>query len=122
MTESIRLGLFVFMGILMAVVYWYIVSRLGVREKARVHLATVLVFGIAFGYYFTAVKPLTGMLPRGLDLEGGVHVVLEAVPTAENPVTDEAIVGAMQVIDNPELRKVAGAAEGLLKKVFNAVK
>ncbi|NPV70619.1 MAG: protein translocase subunit SecD [Firmicutes bacterium] len=99
MTDSIRLGLFVFMGVVLALVYWYIVSRLGVRDKARATLATVLVIGIAMGYYFSAVKPLVGMLPKGLDLEGGVHVVLEAVPTPENPVTDAAMIGAMEIIE-----------------------
>ena len=36
----------------------------------------------------------------GLDLRGGVHIVLDAVDTKENPVTDHAIERTIAVLEN----------------------
>ncbi|MBC7106132.1 MAG: protein translocase subunit SecD [Firmicutes bacterium] len=44
--------------------------------------------------------PLTNNLRLGLDLQGGVHVVLEAVDTPEAPVTAEGVRQAMAVLEN----------------------
>lgn len=98
MAGSIRVVLLVIIGGAVALAYWYILGRLGVKARARASLATVLILGLAAGYYFTSVNPIIDMLPRGLDLAGGVHVVLEAVPTPEVPVTDAGMAGAMDII------------------------
>ena len=44
--------------------------------------------------------PLTNNLRLGLDLQGGVHVVLEAVDTPEATVTAEGVRQAMAVLEN----------------------
>ncbi|MCR4398290.1 MAG: protein translocase subunit SecD [Firmicutes bacterium] len=98
MSGSIRVGLLVVLGCAVAAAYWVTANRLPVKSRARVHLAVVLVLGIVAGYYFTGVRPLVGMLPRGLDLAGGVHVVLEAVPTPEAPVTEQSMQGALEIV------------------------
>ena len=51
---------------------------------------------------FPGVKwlPFTNMIKQGLDLKGGVHVVLEAQDTPDAPVTDERVKQAMAVIEN----------------------
>jgi len=51
---------------------------------------------------FPGVKwlPFTNLIKQGLDLKGGVHVVLEAQDTPDAPVTDERVKQAMAVIEN----------------------
>ena len=44
--------------------------------------------------------PLVNMLNLGLDLRGGVHVVMRAEATPDVPVTDDSIKKAMAVISN----------------------
>lgn len=44
--------------------------------------------------------PFTNLIRQGLDLKGGVYVVLEAVDTPEAPVTDERVKQAMAIIEN----------------------
>ena len=65
---------------------------------------------IGRGYYlYLAVKPVipgvswipfTNLIRQGLDLKGGVYVVLEAVDTPEAAVTDERVKQAMAIIEN----------------------
>lgn len=51
---------------------------------------------------FPGVKwlPFTKLIKQGLDLQGGVHVVLEAKDTPEAPVTAENVRKAMAIIEN----------------------
>jgi preprotein translocase subunit SecD len=44
--------------------------------------------------------PFTNLIRQGLDLKGGVYVVLEAVDTPEAVVTDERVKQAMAIIEN----------------------
>jgi preprotein translocase subunit SecD len=44
--------------------------------------------------------PFTNLIRQGLDLKGGVYVVLEAVDTPEATVTDERVKQAMAIIEN----------------------
>jgi preprotein translocase subunit SecD len=44
--------------------------------------------------------PFTNLIRQGLDLKGGVYVVLEAVDTPEAPVTEERVKQAMAIIEN----------------------
>jgi len=44
--------------------------------------------------------PFTNLIKQGLDLKGGVYVVLEAVDTPEAAVTDERVKQAMAIIEN----------------------
>jgi len=41
--------------------------------------------------FFFLVQPLAGSIRQGLDLQGGTHVVLEAVDTAQAQVNDDAM-------------------------------
>ncbi len=58
-------------------------------EVGKLTLLILLVLGLAVGL----AKPLANKLQErlGLDLRGGVHVVFEAVPTPETPVTADSI-------------------------------
>jgi len=51
---------------------------------------------------FPGVKwlPFVKLIKQGLDLQGGVHVVLEAKDTPEAPVTPERVKQAMAIIEN----------------------
>lgn len=57
-------------------------------------VVAVLIFVVA------AVNPIKNKINLGLDLRGGLHVVLEAVGTPENPVTDEKVKDAKAIIEN----------------------
>jgi len=96
---ELRTWLFVLIGVILVIACFGLLRRLNPKSRARASLAIVLVVGMAVGYYFTGVKPLLQFLPRGLDLEGGVHVVLEGVDTPDVPVTDEAMQGALEIIE-----------------------
>ncbi|MGI6648011.1 MAG: protein translocase subunit SecD [Bacillota bacterium] len=58
-------------------------------------IATILVVIAAA---VAGVNPIRQNINLGLDLQGGIHVVLEAVDTPEAPVTPEAVKGAAGVI------------------------
>jgi len=55
----------------------------------------IVVAGAVFGF-----KPITQHINLGLDLQGGIHAVLEAVDSPEAPATPEAVKGALGVIRN----------------------
>ncbi|MDF9408683.1 protein translocase subunit SecD [Pelotomaculum isophthalicicum JI] len=44
--------------------------------------------------------PFTKLIKQGLDIQGGVHVVLEAQDTPDSPVTPDSVKRAMAVIEN----------------------
>ncbi len=44
--------------------------------------------------------PFTNLIKQGLDLKGGVHVVLEAVDTPDVPVTADRVKQAMAIVEN----------------------
>lgn len=59
-------------------------------------LAVVLVIVAVFGYY---ISPLTTSIKQGLDLQGGTHVVLEAVDTPEAKVDEDAVQRVVKIIE-----------------------
>lgn len=61
-------------------------------------LVLILVLAASAGYYFTSVKPLDRVMRLGLDLQGGMGVILEAVDTPEAPVTEDSMRQAVEVI------------------------
>lgn len=63
-------------------------------------LAVILVLIGVAGYYFTAVSPIQEHMKLGLDLKGGVHMVLEGVDSELGPVTEEGMASALKVIEN----------------------
>jgi preprotein translocase subunit SecD len=60
----------------------------------------LLVFSLVLtgGYFFGYKMPLLAMMKQGLDLKGGTYMVLEAVATAETPVTPERLRATVEVI------------------------
>jgi preprotein translocase subunit SecD len=59
------------------------------RSRARLLVSILVVMG--FGVYLVAINPVFGMINQGLDLKGGVHVVLEAQDLPDAPVTEESM-------------------------------
>jgi preprotein translocase subunit SecD len=60
-------------------------------------VVTLLLIVVAAGIGF---KPIIQNINLGLDLQGGIHVVLEAVDSPEAPVTSEGVRGAQDIIRN----------------------
>lgn len=71
-------------------------------RRLAVLIATVLILAATAAYFSFEIgsfgMPLTNMLHQGLDLQGGVRVVLEAVDDPAAPVTNDAIDSAVEVI------------------------
>ncbi|MEW6524053.1 MAG: protein translocase subunit SecD [Bacillota bacterium] len=105
-------------SMLLLVLYAVILRRLNMRSRARLILVTFLAGVVGGGYYLTAVRSLPSMLNLGLDLKGGVDIVLQAEDTPDAPVTDEAMYAAVQIIKQrvdllglvePTVQRVGGA-------------
>lgn len=62
-------------------------------------IALLLVIGAA-GFFIMRYKLFEKNINLGLDLQGGLHVVLEAVDTPEAPVTDDSIERVKGIIEN----------------------
>lgn len=67
--------------------------KLGNMTKFLV-LTFAIIFGV--GYYIT---PLATSIKQGLDLQGGTHVVLEAVDTPEAKVDEDAVQRVVKIIE-----------------------
>lgn len=67
--------------------------RLGSLTK---FLVVVLAIIVGFAYYIT---PLALSVKQGLDLQGGTHIVLEAVDTPEAKVDDDAVQRVVKIIE-----------------------
>ena len=59
-------------------------------------LVITLAIIIAFGMY---ILPLSLSVKQGLDLQGGTHIVLEAVDTPEAKVDDDAVQRVLKIIE-----------------------
>ncbi|EAX46764.1 protein-export membrane protein SecD [Thermosinus carboxydivorans Nor1] len=59
-------------------------------------LVTALAIVGIFGYY---ISPLALSIKQGLDLQGGTHVVLEAVDTPEAKVDEDAVQRVVKIIE-----------------------
>lgn len=58
-------------------------------------VAVAAILGV-FGYY---IAPLATSIKQGLDLQGGTHVVLEAVDTPEAKVNEDAVQRVVKIIE-----------------------
>jgi len=67
-----------------------------------VAIVAFLAYSMLFGFNFGAYKivPVKDAINLGLDLRGGVSVLLEAKPTPGETITDEKMSGAVEVIRN----------------------
>ncbi len=70
------------------------------RSKSLALLVALLVAIGAAGFLFMKYQVVEKYINLGLDLQGGLHVVLEAVDTPEAPVTDDSIDRVKAIIDN----------------------
>lgn len=62
-------------------------------------LLTLMIAAIAFAaYYLGVLNPVTQYITQGLDLAGGVRVVLQAQEREDNPITPEAMATTVEVI------------------------
>lgn len=67
------------------------------RQKtfAKFVLLVVIIVGL-FGY---SIMPLANSIKQGLDLQGGTHVVLEAIDTPEAPVNEDAVQRVVKIVE-----------------------
>lgn len=70
------------------------------RTKSLALLLAVLLAIGAAGFVIMRYKVIQKYINLGLDLQGGLHVVLEAVDTPEAPVTDDSINRVKGIIEN----------------------
>ena len=64
------------------------------------NLAKFFVVAIAIIAVFVIyIEPLAFSIKQGLDLQGGTHVVLEAVDTPEAPVNDDAVNRVVKIVE-----------------------
>ncbi len=54
---------------------------------------------IILAAFVTFIYPLSNSIKQGLDLQGGTHIVMEAVDTADAPVTDDSLGRAVTIIE-----------------------
>lgn len=66
------------------------------KDKFLKLLATVAVI---VGVFFAFVQPLANSIRQGLDLQGGTHVVLEAVDTPEAQVNEDAMKRVVAIME-----------------------
>lgn len=57
------------------------------------------IIAVVIGVFFYYVSPLAHSIKQGLDLQGGTHVVLEAVDTPEAPVNEDAVQRVVKIIE-----------------------
>ncbi len=71
------------------------------RARRRRHLINLAILALTIAVivgYFGFYDSVWNRINKGLDLVGGIHVVLEARPTEDTPVTEEAMISAMEII------------------------
>lgn len=71
------------------------------RARRRRHLINLAILALAIAVivgYFGFYDSVWHRINKGLDLVGGIHVILEATPTDDTPVTEEAMISALEVI------------------------
>ena len=54
---------------------------------------------IILAAFISIIYPLANSINQGLDLQGGTHIVLEAVDTPEAPVTDDSLNRAVSIVE-----------------------
>lgn len=68
-------------------------------RRSRIRLGIAIAVIACLGYYAFAVNPVLAQINQGLDLKGGVHVVLEAQDLPDAPVTEEAMVTVQAILE-----------------------
>ena len=71
---------------------------MGVRGKSMAALLTLMAVVFVGVWYFGFERPILADIPQGMDLRGGVYVVLEGAATPDAPVTLENMRKAVEII------------------------
>ena len=71
---------------------------MGIRGKSAVTFFALVVAVFGAAWYFGFERPILADIPQGMDLRGGVYVVLEGVATPGEPVTLEDMRKAVEII------------------------
>ena len=66
------------------------------KNELAKFLAVVIAIIVAFAF---GIQPLASSIKQGLDLQGGTHVVLEAVDTPEAKVDDDSVNRVVKIIE-----------------------
>ncbi|WP_418792252.1 protein translocase subunit SecD [Phosphitispora sp. TUW77] len=82
-------------------------------KSLAILLSILLVVGVG-GYFLVRYQVIQNNINLGLDLQGGVHVVLEAVDTPEAPVQADSIDKVKAVIENRV--NLTGLKEPIIQK------
>ena len=70
-------------------------------------LGKFLIISLAIiGGFCVYISPLSNSIKQGLDLQGGTHVVLQAVDTPELKVDDDAVNRSVKIIERVRVRIV----------------
>ncbi|MBX6377468.1 MAG: protein translocase subunit SecD [Clostridia bacterium] len=69
---------------------------------------------LASAFYFLYEAPLWDRIPKGLDLQGGVHVVYRASPLPDSPVNDATMTKTLQIME--QRVNALGVAEPVLQR------
>ncbi|MDP2873647.1 MAG: protein translocase subunit SecD [Bacillota bacterium] len=77
----------------------YLTGGFRARRRSTWRLAAVLLAIACLGYYLGFVNPILAQINQGLDLKGGVHVVLEAEDIPGSPVTEEAMQTVQAILE-----------------------
>ncbi len=85
-----------------------------VRKNSALLLALIFLAVAAAGVYFLKVNPLWDRVKKGLDIQGGIHVVFEGVDTPGMPVTSKAMEDAKRIIEDRVNR--LGVAEPVIQR------
>lgn len=67
------------------------------RKKNFIKLMVIIVAIVGVFCYY--ISPLAHSIKQGLDLQGGTHVVLEAMDTPEAPVNEDAVQRVAKIIE-----------------------
>ncbi len=67
------------------------------RNKSMIKFFLSVALILAAFFYF--IYPLANSIKQGLDLQGGTHIVLEAVDTPDAPVTDDSVNRVVTIIE-----------------------
>lgn len=67
--------------------------------RQDVLLKLLAVITVIVGVFFVFVSPLANSIRQGLDLQGGTHVVLEAVDTPEAQVNEDAMQRVVKIME-----------------------
>lgn len=84
------------------------------KRNSGLILALIFVIVAGAGFYFLRINSLWKAVKKGLDIQGGIHVVYEGVDTPGMPVTDKAMDQARNIIEDRINR--LGVAEPLIQR------